>query len=151
LTVSDFIGRRLATLASYLVSAIFLWLFIHTGANYPVLFALLFVTAMFNFGALAILAGPVGAEAAPAGLVASAAGLVIGAGEIFGGGIAPVVAGGIAQHAGLQYTLYFALGGQVLGLVIALFLQETAPRRAKTASRGSVSELDRVPEAAGGP
>jgi predicted MFS family arabinose efflux permease len=145
LTVSDFIGRRLATLASYLVSAVFLWMFIHTGANYPVLFALLFVTAMFNFGALAILAGPVGAEAAPAGLVASAAGLVIGAGEIFGGGVAPAIAGGIAQHSGIQYTLWFALGGQVLGFLIALFLQETAPRRAKVAAGGAVSELDRAP------
>jgi predicted MFS family arabinose efflux permease len=151
LTVSDYIGRRLATLLSFIISAVFLWMFIHAGTSVPVLFGLLFVAAMFNFGALAILAGPIPAEAAPAGLIASAAGIVIGAGEIFGGGIAPQIAGTIAQEAGIQYTLYFALGGQVLGLVLALFLQETAPRRAKSASRGSVSELDRVPEAAGGP
>jgi predicted MFS family arabinose efflux permease len=151
LTVSDYIGRRPATLLSFVIAAVFLWVFIHTGASsLGMLFGLLFVAAMFNFGALAILAGPIPAEAAPVGLIATAAGIVIGAGEIFGGGIAPVVAGGIAQHAGLQYTLYFALGGQVVGLVLALFLQETAPRRAKTASGGTVSELDRVPEAAGG-
>jgi len=150
LTVSDYIGRRPATVASFIIAAVFLWVFIHTGASsLGMLFGLLFVAAMFNFGALAILAGPIPAEAAPVGLIASAAGLVIGAGEIFGGGIAPVVAGGIAQHAGLQYTLYFALGGQIVGLVLALFLQETAPRRAKTASGGIVSELDRVPEAGG--
>ena len=145
LTVSDFIGRRLATLASFVIAAVALWMFIHTGANFPMLFALLFVAAMFNFGALAILAGPVGAEAAPAGLVASAAGLVIGAGEIFGGGVAPSIAGSIAQHSGIQYTLYFALGGQIVGLVIALFLQETAPRRAKLSARGALSELDQAP------
>lgn len=151
LTVSDYIGRRPATVLSFIIAIVFLWLFIHTGANLPVLFGLLFVAAMFNFGALAILAGPIPAEAAPAGLIASAAGIVIGAGEIFGGGVAPVIAGGIAQHSGLQYTLYFALGGQILGLVLAFLLQETAPRRAKSAARGTVSELDRVPEAAGGP
>jgi predicted MFS family arabinose efflux permease len=151
LTVSDFIGRRLATLLSFIIAAVFLWLFIHTGAQLPVLFGLLFVAAMFNFGALAILAGPIPAEAAPAGLIASAAGIVIGAGEIFGGGIAPSVAGGIAQHYGIQYTLYFALGGQVVGLLLALFLHETAPRRAGSAARGAVSELDRVSEAAGPP
>jgi predicted MFS family arabinose efflux permease len=144
LTLSDFIGRRPATIASFVVAAVFLWIFMHTGANFPLLFGLLFVAAMFNFGALAILAGPVGAEAAPAGLVASASGLVIGAGEIFGGGVAPFLAGGIAQRQGIQYTLVFALCGQLVGLVLALFLQETAPRRAKSASRGAVSELDQA-------
>jgi predicted MFS family arabinose efflux permease len=147
LTVSDYIGRRPATLLSFVIAAVFLWLFIHTGANVPVMFALLFVAAMFNFGALAILAGPIPAEAAPPGLIASVAGIVIGAGEVFGGGVAPFIAGTIAQNSGIQYTLYFALGGQVLGLVLALMLQETAPRRARSSSRGTVSELDRAPEA----
>jgi predicted MFS family arabinose efflux permease len=145
LTVSDFIGRRTTTTLSFIVAAVFLWFFIHTGgANLPMLFGLLFVAAMFNFGALAILAGPIPAEAAPLGLIASAAGIVIGAGEIFGGGIAPSIAGAIAQHSGIQYTLYFALGGQIVGLMLSLFLRETAPRRASRG--GSVSELDSVPE-----
>jgi hypothetical protein len=69
---------------------------------------------------------------------------VIGAGEIFGGGVATFVAGGIAQNQGIQYTLLFALCGQIVGLVLAFFLQETAPRRAKRASRGAVSELDQA-------
>ena len=144
LTVSDFIGRRTTTVLSFILAAVSLWIFIHTGANPSMLFGVLFVAAMFNFGALAILAGPIPAEAAPMGLIASAAGIVIGAGEIFGGGIAPSIAGAIAQNAGIQYTLYFALGGQVVGLVLSLFLRETAPRRASRG--GSVSELDSVPE-----
>jgi predicted MFS family arabinose efflux permease len=146
LTASDFTGRRSATLASFAVAAVFLWLFIHTGANPPVLFAYLSIAAMFNFGALAILAGPIPAEAAPLGLIASAAGIVIGAGEIFGGGIAPSIAGAVAQHLGIQYTLYLALGGQIVGLGICSFLRETAPRRSRGA-RGAVSELDRAPNA----
>jgi predicted MFS family arabinose efflux permease len=144
LTVSDFIGRRTTTLLSFIVAAVSLWFFIHTGNNPSLLFGLLFVAAMFNFGALAILAGPIPAEAAPVGLIASAAGIVIGAGEIFGGGVAPSIAGAIAQHSGIQYTLFFALGGQIVGLVLALFLRETAPRRATRG--GSVSALDSVPE-----
>ena len=144
LTVSDFIGRRTTTVLSFILAAVSLWFFIRTGANPSMLFGVLFVAAMFNFGALAILAGPIPAEAAPIGLIASAAGIVIGAGEIFGGGIAPSIAGAIAQNAGIQYTLYFALGGQVVGLVLSLFLRETAPRRASRG--GSVSELDSVPE-----
>jgi predicted MFS family arabinose efflux permease len=145
LTMSDFIGRRMTTTLSFIVAVVFLWFFIHTGGtNLPMLFGLLFVAAMFNFGALAILAGPIPAEAAPVGLIASAAGIVIGAGEIFGGGIAPSIAGAIAQNSGIQYTLYFALGGQIVGLLLSLFLRETAPRRASRG--GSVSELDSVPE-----
>jgi predicted MFS family arabinose efflux permease len=146
LTVSDHIGRRPATLLSFLIASGALWLFIHTGSSLPMLFGLLFVAAMFNFGALAILAGPIPAEAAPAGLVASAAGLVIGAGEIFGGGVAPHIAGTIAQHSGIQYTLYFALSGQIVGLVLALFLRETAPRRMRNAPAEHVSVLDRAPD-----
>ena len=99
------------------------------ASSLSTLFGLLFVAALFNFAALAILAGPVAAEAAPLGMVASVAGLVIGAGEIFGGGIAPAIAGRIAQSSGIQNTLMFAIGGQLLGLVLAFLLKETAPRK----------------------
>jgi len=145
LTLSDFIGRRNATLLSFVIAAVFLWLFIHTGAKLEALFVLLSIAAMFDFGALAILAGPIPAEAAPVGLIASVAGLVIGAGEIFGGGIAPSIAGAIAKHFGIQYTLYFALAGQIAGLCISALLHETAPRKSGRSPRGSVSELDKVP------
>ncbi|HEY4214303.1 MAG TPA: MFS transporter [Steroidobacteraceae bacterium] len=144
LTVSDYIGRRNATILSFVIAAVFLWMFIHTGSQLGMLFGLLFVAAMFNFGALAILAGPIPAEAAPAGLMAAVSGFVIGCGEIFGGGVAPHIAGGIAQDHGIQYVLYFAMAGQLLGLIVSLFLLETAPRRAKTASGGTVSALDEV-------
>jgi predicted MFS family arabinose efflux permease len=128
--ISDIVGRKPTALASFAVSAIFLYLFSQTGADsLTVLFALLFVAALFNFAALAILAGPIAAEAAPIGMVASVAGLVIGAGEIFGGGVAPAIAGRIAQSSGIQNTLIFAIGGQLLGLVLGLMLKETAPRK----------------------
>ena len=57
----------------------------------------------------------------------SAIGMVVGAGEIFGGGIAPVIAGGIADAYGLPSVLNVALIGVVLGVVVCLFLRETAP------------------------
>lgn len=129
--VSDGIGRRMATVLSFIISAVLLWFFIQTGPESNLtLFTLLFFAALFNFGALAILAGPIPAEAAPPGLIATAAGVVIGAGEIFGGGVAPSIAGGVAQSYGIQYTLYLTLGGLLAGLVVSLFLKETAPRRA---------------------
>lgn len=129
-TLSDFIGRKPTTLMSYIMAALFTWLFTQAGAeSLGTLFWLLFFAALFNFSALATLAGPVAAEAAPLGMVASVAGLVIGAGEIFGGGVAPIIAGQIAGAQGIEHVFSFTIGGLVLGFVIALFLKETAPRR----------------------
>jgi predicted MFS family arabinose efflux permease len=131
--ISDLIGRKPATLLSFIISAIFLYLYANTGPeSLGTLFGLLFVAAMFNFAALAILAGPVAAEAAPLGMVASVAGLVIGAGEVFGGGVAPAIAGRIADAYGLHATLIFAMGGQLVGIVLSLLMKETAPRKIGT-------------------
>src|SRR5690606_38707117 len=123
-TVSDFIGRKLATLASYILAALFTYLFTQAGADsLSMLFWLLFFAALFNFSALAILAGPVAAQAAPLGMVASVAGLVIGAGEVFGGGIAPVIAGRIAVSSGIEHVFTFTIASLILGFVVALFLR----------------------------
>lgn len=133
-TISDFIGRKITTLVSYVLAAIFTYLFAQADASsLSTLFWLLFFAALFNFSALAILAGPVAAEAAPVGMVASVAGLVIGAGEVFGGGVAPAIAGRIAQNTGIENIFTFAIAGLVVGFIIALFLQETAPRKTGTA------------------
>lgn len=129
-TLSDFIGRKITILVSYILAAVFIWLFTQTGAeDLGALFWLLFVAALFNFSALATLAGPVAAEAAPIGMVASVAGLVIGAGEIFGGGVAPMIAGRIAGASGIQHVFTFVIASLILGFVVALFLKETAPRK----------------------
>ncbi len=142
--LSDLFGRRIMAVIGFAVGAVFLWLFINTGANPPLLFALLFGTTIFAFGLFALITGPIATEAAPLGLISSAAGIIIGAGEIFGGGVAPAIAGGIAQHYGIQYVPYFALAGLVTGAIVSLFLQETAPRKAKA----TVSDLDKL-EASG--
>ena len=62
-------------------------------------------------------------------MIASVAGLVIGAGEVFGGGIAPMIAGQIAASSGIQNVFTFVIASLVVGFVIALFLKETAPRK----------------------
>ena len=47
-----------------------------------------------------------------------------------GGGVAPSVAGFIAKNYGIQNILNLALGGVACGIVVCLFLKETAPRKA---------------------
>lgn len=141
--VSDFIGRRPAAVIAFVGAAVLLYVFSRTGANPQWLFALLFGISVFALGLLGLLSGPIATEAAPLGLVASSVGFVSGIGEIFGGGLAPVIAGFIAQHFGLAATLEFALAGLAGGAVVALFLVETAPRkRAATAGEAFAASRD---------
>ncbi|WP_043284061.1 MFS transporter [Paraburkholderia oxyphila] len=126
--LSDFAGRRVTSVIAFVGAAVSLYVFARTGANPWALFIVLFVVSFFALGMLGVLTGPIATEAAPAGLVASAIGITSGAGEIFGGGIAPAIAGFIAQHYGIQFTLQFALCGLIGGAFVSLFLIETAPR-----------------------
>ena len=65
--------------------------------------------------------------------LATASGLVIGVGEIFGGGFAPIIAGFVAEHYGIEHVLQLAIGGLAVGLIVALSVKETAPLRIGTA------------------
>lgn len=127
--ISDYVGRRPTALTGFFAAAVLLYFFSSAGANPVALFALLFAIAVFAIGLLSLLSGPITIDAAPAGLVASAIGLVSGVGETFGGGIAPAVAGFVAQHFGLARILDFALCSLIIGGCAAAFLIETAPRR----------------------
>lgn len=127
--ISDYVGRKVAAIGAFAVAAVLLFVFARTGADPAKLFALLFGISMCSIGLLSLLCGPIATEAAPAGLVASTIGLISGIGEIFGGGVAPVIAGYIAQNFGLPHVFDFAMGGLALGIFVVLMLVETAPRR----------------------
>lgn len=127
--LSDWIGRRMASILGFLGSAIFIYLFANASASVSVLFGLLFILSFFSLGLIALLSGPLAAESAPVGLVASAIGLVVGAGEIFGGGVAPVISGIIAENYGIQNIFYLSLIGAIIGMFISFFILETAPRK----------------------
>ncbi|UUC52720.1 MFS transporter [Pseudomonas citronellolis] len=129
--LSDRLGRKPVVLGSFVATGACIWLLMHTGAEPLTLFALLFLTTFFNFSMICMTVGPLTGESVPLPLVSTATGLVVGIGEVFGGGVAPALAGYIAQHHGIQYTLYLALGGVVLGLAAASLLRETAPLRRK--------------------
>jgi len=101
------------------------------GAEPKMLFAALFGATAFSFGVLSLLTGPIASESAPAGMVSTASGLIIGVGEIFGGGLALLLAGYIIATYGIQYMLYLAFGGLLVGALLMAGLVETAPRRAR--------------------
>jgi predicted MFS family arabinose efflux permease len=127
--LSDHLGRRVVAIGGFLATAALIRVFIAIGPNPALLFAVLFVISLCCLGLVALLTGPIATESAPVGLVSSAIGIVVGAGEIFGGGVAPSLAGYIAQNYGIQNILYLALAGVMAGVVVCFFLKETAPRR----------------------
>jgi MFS family permease len=127
--LSDIFGRKLMAIVGFIGAAVSLWIFSRTGADPVLLFIGLFVVSFFCLGNVALITGPIATEAAPAGLISSAIGIVVGSGEIFGGGVAPSIAGYIANNYGIENVLYVALTGVTLGIVVSLFLRETSPRK----------------------
>ncbi len=132
--LSDRVGRKPVVLGCFIATAVCIGLLMRTGAEPLTLFVLLFLTTFFNFSMICMTVGPITSESVPLPLVSTATGLVVGIGEVFGGGVAPALAGFIAQHHGIQYTLYLALAGAVFGLIVASLLRETAPVRASASA-----------------
>jgi len=127
--LSDLVGRRLASIVGFTGTAVMLYVFRGLGPEPLELFAVLFAVAFFTLGLVSLLSGPVATEAAPLGMVSTSIGLVVGAGEIFGGGVAPALAGFVAHHFGIQNILWLPICAVLLGIVVSLLLEETAPAR----------------------
>jgi MFS family permease len=125
--LSDRFGRKPLAILGFIGATLAVWVFAQVDGVLPS-FVALFVCAFFCLGNIALITGPIATESAPPGLISSAIGVVVGAGEIFGGGIAPAIADGVARSYGLPSVLYVALAGVALGIVVCLFLRETAPR-----------------------
>jgi MFS family permease len=127
--LSDKFGRKPLAILGFVGATACVWWFAGTGASVLGLFVPLFICSFFCLGNIALITGPIATESAPPGQISSAIGLVVGAGEIFGGGIAPYIAGGVADAFGLPSVLNVALVGVVLGIVVCFGLRETAPSR----------------------
>jgi len=127
--ISDVLGRRPTAVIAFLGAAVTLYMFMQLGPNPTSLFAMLFLVSFFSLGNVALITGPIATESAPVGLVSSAIGLVVGAGEIFGGGVAPAIAGFVGQNYGIQNILWMPLVGVSLGVIVTALLNETAPKK----------------------
>ena len=134
--LSDFLGRRTVAVLGFLGATLSVYVLARTGANPTTLFAILFLASAMSLGSLGLLTGPIAVESAPVGMVSSAVGMVVGIGEVFGGGFAPAVAGYIAQRSGIEHTLDLAGWGLAAGVLVSLFLKETAPRKSSATKVG---------------
>lgn len=133
--LSDRFGRKPLAILGFVGATLSVWWFASTGPTVLPLFVALFVCSFFCLGNVALITGPIATESAPRGLISAAIGVVVGAGEIFGGGVAPIIAGNVTDRYGLPAALNVALAGVALGIVVCLFLRETAPKKAPTAVR----------------
>ena len=126
--LSDRFGRKPLAILGFIGASASVYWFAATGAAVVPLFVALFVCSFFCLGNVALITGPIATESAPRGLISAAIGVVVGAGEIFGGGVAPYIAGEVTDRYGLPSALNVALTGVVLGIVVCFFLRETAPK-----------------------
>jgi MFS family permease len=130
-TLSDRLGRKPVMVLSVIGAAVFLTLLARTGANPGALFVYLMLTLLFVFSMITLTVGPLSAESVPATLMSTASGLVVGVGEVFGGGVAPGIAGYVAKHFGIQYIMVLAFVALAAGFIVAISLKETAPSRVR--------------------
>jgi predicted MFS family arabinose efflux permease len=122
--LSDFIGRKPVMVLST-VGAFFSLLLLATSGAGMKLFGFLFMVHFFNNALITLTVGPLCSETVPAQLMATASGLVIAVGELFGGGIAPVVVGQVAQRIGIERILWLPIFMMALGFLLSLFTRET--------------------------
>lgn len=122
--LSDRIGRKTVILLCGAGSLGALLMLQATGADSWQLFAWLFLVHFFNNAAIALTVGPVSTEAVPPTLIATASGMVVAAGELLGGGLAPMLAGQVADMFGIQHILLLPVGGVALGLALAMMLSQ---------------------------
>ncbi|MBC2665696.1 MFS transporter [Novosphingobium flavum] len=124
-TLSDLTGRKPVMIGSTLGVAGSLWMLSQSDGSVTSLFLWLGAVHLFNNACITLTVGPICAETVPPRLMATATGMVIACGELFGGGLAPIVAGQVADRFGINHILWLPLGAMAAAFVLTLFLRET--------------------------
>ena len=119
--ISDRLGRKPVMIASLALEFVALVVLMGIGASPLLLFTAIFVATFMNAGVVAITVGPLTNASVPPAIAATATGLVVGVGEIFGGALAPAVAGGLADAMGLPVILKIATLAITLAFFVVLF------------------------------
>ena len=123
--LSDAIGRKPVMLLATVGAGLSLVFLASLGSAVGPLFLAFFLVHFFNNALITLTVGPLCAETVPAALMATASGVVIAVGELFGGGLAPIVAGQVAERFGIQHLLWLPIAAMAIGFLLCLLLRET--------------------------
>jgi predicted MFS family arabinose efflux permease len=126
--LSDRLGRKPVMALSSVGVLVALIALMNTPQDVPVLFSFLFLVHFFNNALIALTVGPLCSEAVPASLMATASGLVIAVGELFGGGLAPVIVGHVAQRVGIEHVLWLPIAAMAVGFLLCLTIRTLKPQ-----------------------
>lgn len=137
--LSDWLGRKPVMACAALGVLVSLGLLASAGSAASTLFTWLFLTHFFNFALITLTVGPLCTESVPPRLIGTSAGMIIAIGEFFGGAGAPVLAGWMANRFGIEHLLLMPAAAVAIGLVLMLFIVETAPARIAGAAEAGVT------------
>jgi MFS family permease len=130
--ISDRIGRKPAMIIFTFIGLVTPIAALHFSGPQWML-SLLLLIGWTASGSFAVFMGVIPSETVPKALAASSMGLVVGAGEIVGGVLSPTISGWIADQTSLVAHMVVMMVCALCGGLLSLFLQETAPGKAKTA------------------
>jgi predicted MFS family arabinose efflux permease len=126
--LSDKLGRKPVMALSSVGVFVSLLLLVNTKQNVSLLFGFLFLVHFFNNALITLTVGPLCIEAVPASLMATASGVVIAVGELFGGGLAPVIVGRVAQRFGIEHVLWLPIAMAAVGFLLCLAIRSSRSR-----------------------
>ncbi|MWV26618.1 MFS transporter [Aurantiacibacter rhizosphaerae] len=124
--ISDRVGRRPPLIFFSMLMATSPMAMLWFDGSWAVLTAMLFV-GWVGMGVFPLFMGVIPGETLGQGMAATAMGLVVCVGELTGGVFAPLVAGWLADTAGLNLPMYIMIGLSGFAAIVALGLQETNP------------------------
>lgn len=127
-SLSDRLGRKPVVFFCSAIYCVLMFIFAFSSSLSEVgMFSLLAFAGIFGFGLAPIYLAIIPAESVPAHQSGSAVGIPTGVGEIAGGVLMPVIAGGLADLFGLHITMEIV--GYAFAIIagLSLLFHETAP------------------------
>lgn len=124
--LSDHFGRRPVVVLFNVVGLLVPLAVLYYGGSVYAL-ALLIFLGWSASGTFPLFMSTIPSESIPASFVATSVGMVVGLGEVLGGVSGPALAGWAADIYGLSAPLVIQGACAIIGMVLALFLTETAP------------------------
>jgi MFS family permease len=124
--LSDLIGRRTVLVSACTLACAFVLAFMKSDPNNAkALFGWLLLLSACGFSVIYITIGPLTMESVPPEVSATAIGIIGGIGEFCGGGLAPIVAGRVAQRFGLEKVYALAVVALLVAAIATVFVKRT--------------------------